>query len=444
MLLPQATDAVASVKPVEATPGEPLRVFLDSANMYCRPNGILSSRIYTYLQRNGHCLVPEPHDAQYVICNTCGFDGNFRGISLSLFSEYEKRLAPGARLVSVGCLNAMYAELAATHPQLLRISHLGELDALFFRRVKFLDIQEAYLRQADIAHLYANRKAVGWSERVLLGMMGRMRGLLEGAVSRGVPEAMRYREVMDEFSFESKAFVEIGSGCASNCSYCVIKKAKGPVVSRTVEAILKDIEAAREPGKSLCLVADDCGSYGLDLGESLPGLLRAIGERFPGLPIDILYLNPHWLEKQWETYNAVLAATTIRSVNIPIQTGSPRILSLMNRNYDVNRVSEIVRTFKSTSPRTLFITHVMVGFPSETGEDFRQTRRALGSFDMFWHFRYTDHEGTPAAALPDPVPEWLRRLRSVRLSLGRLAQHARYATRALVASARSQATGPER
>ncbi len=423
-------------RPPELSQAVPLRVFLDTANMACRPNGILSSRILTYLQRNGHQLVPDAGDAEYIVCNTCGFDGKFRGISMSLFSDYEKLAKPGASIVSVGCLNTMYGELGASYPHLIRIADFGELDTIFFRRVRFRDIKEAYLRQTDVVKFYKNTKLIGWSERLLLTMMSGMRKLLAEPVRRGVPEAVAYQHVMDEFSFETKSLVEIGSGCASNCSYCVIKKAKGPVRSRAIEDILGDVEAAREVGRSLCLVADDCGSYGLDIGESLPKLVRAISGRYPELPLDILYLNPHWLEGERDAYSALLADTNIRSINIPIQSGSPRILSLMNRHYDVGEIAETVRAWKRISPETLFYTHIMVGFPSETEADFRKTLEVLEAFDIWWHFRYTDHEGTPASKLSGQVPEWRRRWRSVRLSLRRLAQHLRFASAALFPSSR--------
>ena len=424
-------------RPPEPSSASPLRVFLDSANIECKPNSILSSRVLTYLQRNGHQIVTDLRQAQLVICNTCGFNDEFANLSKALLARYDGSLPPEARIICVGCLGSIRSGLAQEFSRVLVARDPRDLDGLLFRRVKFGDIRESYVRQSDLPRLASyGRGGLGLAGRLLLAGAAAVQRGLQALVPEALPEAVVSRLVLDEVTCDNKVYVEIGRGCAGNCSYCVIKKAKGQVVSRSSEAILADVDAVAEPGKSLYLVADDCGSYGLDTGESLIGLIRAISRKHPALPIDVCYLGPRWLEQQREAYEALFAEGVVGSVNIPIQSGSQRIVGLMNRDYSVDTVLDIVRQLRRLSPRTLLLTHVIVGFPGETAGDYRSTLRALDAFDFWWGFGYTDHPDMPASALPGKVSRWTVGQRSLRLRFWRAARHFRRLAVALTHPAR--------
>ena len=211
---------------------------------------------------------------------------------------------------------------------------------------------------------------------------------------------VKYGQMIDTITQKNRYFVEISRGCTGNCSYCVIKKAKGKLRSRTVEAILTDIGKLYDPSKKLFLVADDCGCYGLDAGSNLIELISEVDKQFPSISIDINYLSPQWFERRPDEYIKLFKDTSIDLVIIPMQSGSNIVLKKMNRHYDADKIIKIVDQIKKASPKTLMYGHFIVGFPGERIIDFLKTLSAMKHFDYPIPFNYSEMKGTPSASLP--------------------------------------------
>jgi tRNA A37 methylthiotransferase MiaB len=152
------------------------------------------------------------------------------------------------------------------------------------------------------------------------------------------------------------------------------------------------------------LLADDCGSYGADIGCDLGELLHtllAIDER---LRLKISTLFPGDFLRLWQSLRDVIRSGRISYLNLPLQSGSQRVLDLMGRSYQVREVLDKLRQVRRISPRTWLYTHLMIGFPSETEADFECSLAAAAAFDEAMFITYSDNPGTAAAAIVPKVP----------------------------------------
>jgi len=208
---------------------------------------------------------------------------------------------------------------------------------------------------------------------------------------------LNYKQMND--SQTNKIFIEISRGCTGNCSYCIIKKAKGKIHSRKIENIIADIEKRYSSSKNLYLVADDCGCYGVDIGSNLVELIYEINERFPDLSITINYLNPNHLQRYSDEYIKLFKEVNIDVVLTPLQSGSNRIVKNMNRDYDIDKVIKIVGQIRNISPKTLIFSHFIIGYPGESTMDFLKTLSVSKHFDYPMSFIYSDVKGTISSSL---------------------------------------------
>lgn len=362
--------------------------------MACKPNKLLTYKLHRYLTANMHELTADVSQADFVILNTCGFTQEAEGRALMLLKGYLRKGKRDVRIISVGCLNRIAPEVLERELEdgVVVLKRESDLDRFFKNRIAYDDMREEYIEDDNVRGVNAE-------------LYDRSVGLyyyLQSAVKRTYPllkRSLYLERLFNEIDQTNKSFVQIGTGCVGNCSYCIIKKARGSPVSRDVRDILEDIRRVYTPDKSVYLVADDCGSYGCDIGVSLPFLLRKIHEAYPDLTIDLNYVNPVWLERQEEEFLTIFEQIRIGSVNISLQSGSNRIIKRMNRQYDVKRIRSIVERLKKSSPSTHIWTHCIVGFPGETWLDFLKTVRLVHRLHFAYSFGYSDRTGTDSSRM---------------------------------------------
>lgn len=199
-------------------------------------------------------------------------------------------------------------------------------------------------------------------------------------------------------------YVLIGQGCTHHCSYCNIKRAKGDMSSRPIADIIKEINDADERNsKGLVLLADDCGSYGRDIGSNLVSLVAAIQEQCGLRPLMISTIFPGDLCKLYARLRPWIEKGAISYINVPLQSGSDRILRLMQRGYLCRDVLGIVRDMKRCYPRIWIYSHFIINFPTETHEDFVKSLRASTAFDELLFITYSDNPGTRANRISPKV-----------------------------------------
>jgi MiaB/RimO family radical SAM methylthiotransferase len=201
-------------------------------------------------------------------------------------------------------------------------------------------------------------------------------------------------------------YVLIAQGCENRCSYCNIKNSKGATESKPVRDILREIEINVKQGFfEFILLADDCGSYGADIGTNIISLLTEILKSDSRIQLRIHYLFPQTLIKYAQQFKEVIASGRINYINVPIQSGSQRILTMMNRNYPINEVLSLLSDLKSISPHTWFYTHIIVNFPSETDDDLKLSLSSSEIFDECLFMNYSRNQLTQAYSLKDVDPE---------------------------------------
>jgi tRNA-2-methylthio-N6-dimethylallyladenosine synthase len=212
------------------------------------------------------------------------------------------------------------------------------------------------------------------------------------------------------------AFLSISRGCNKSCTYCIVPTTRGPEVSRAIAEIEREVKIAVHRGsKEIFLLGQTVNSYGLDLSPrvSFVQLLDRIS-RMDGVE-RIRFISPHPQEVRADFIECVSSNPKVcRHIHMPLQSGSDRILKLMNRNYRRAKYLKIIEDLKARVPDISITTDIIVGFPGETEDDFQQTLEVMDivQFDMCYSYAFSPRPGTPAASMPELITqeEKLRRL----------------------------------
>jgi tRNA-2-methylthio-N6-dimethylallyladenosine synthase len=216
-----------------------------------------------------------------------------------------------------------------------------------------------------------------------------------------------------------KAFVTVMEGCEKHCTFCVVPRTRGRERSHTPASIIAEVEGLVADGcREVTLLGQTVNAYGRDLTP--PTDLAELFERVndvTGLErIRFTTSNPYNL-----TPRLIRAMREVPKVcewfHLPLQSGSDRVLERMNRGYTRARYLELVDALRDAEPAMAFSTDVIVGFPGETEADFEATLQVVEDvgYDNVFAFRYSRRPGTPAATMPDQVPEDVKADRNRRL-----------------------------
>ncbi|MGA9350082.1 MAG: 30S ribosomal protein S12 methylthiotransferase RimO, partial [Anaerolineae bacterium] len=230
------------------------------------------------------------------------------------------------------------------------------------------------------------------------------------------PVASMSRSVVQGVS----AYLQIADGCSAPCSFCAIPMIKGPARSRPIEAIVDEARQLATQGvKEIVLIAQDTTAYGRDRGQrdALPGLIKAILKAAPELPwLRLMYAYP-----QHVTPRLIEAMAQHPQVchylDLPLQHAHPDTLRRMNRPHHVDRVRRLITGLRAAMPDIALRTSFIVGYPGETEEESKALLDFVEevAFDRVGVFVYSREEGTPAAVLPDQVPDQVKEERYQKL-----------------------------
>lgn len=201
------------------------------------------------------------------------------------------------------------------------------------------------------------------------------------------------------------AKVPIMYGCNNFCSYCIVPYVRGRERSRAPENILQEVRAAAEEGYSeVMLLGQNVNSYGNDFGNgtSFAYLLREVCkiEKIKR----VRFMTSHPKDVSDELIKTIATEDKIcKQLHLPVQCGSSRILKLMNRKYTKEQYLDLVKRVKEKIPNIVLTTDIIVGFPSETNEDFAETIDVLKKvrYDTIFSFIYSKRPKTPAAKMED-------------------------------------------
>ena len=218
-----------------------------------------------------------------------------------------------------------------------------------------------------------------------------------------------YRDIVPQRLHGARigGFVSIMRGCNNFCHYCIVPYTRGRERSRDVESILREVRDLRDRGfKEVTLLGQNVNSYRLD-NLDFPGLLRRVAEEAPEMRIR--FTTSHPKDMRDETLRVIAEMPNVcKHIHLPVQSGSDRILKLMNRKYTREWYLGRVEAIRRIIPDCGLSTDIFVGYHSETEEDHQLSlslMREVG-YDSAFMFKYSERPGTYASKhLPDDVPE---------------------------------------
>ena len=222
-----------------------------------------------------------------------------------------------------------------------------------------------------------------------------------------------------ERKYSFKSGVNIMFGCNNFCSYCIVPYVRGRERSRRPGEIIGEIKNLVEDGVvEVMLLGQNVNSYGKGLDEPLnfAQLLEEV-EKIEGLE-RIRFMTSHPKDLSDELIGVMAKSKKIcRHLHLPLQSGSSRLLKIMNRHYDKEQYLTLVEKIRAAMPDIALTTDIIVGFPGETEEDFEETMDVVRKvrYDSAFTFIYSKRTGTPAAKMEDQVPEDVVKVRFDRL-----------------------------
>ncbi|PHV70734.1 tRNA (N6-isopentenyl adenosine(37)-C2)-methylthiotransferase MiaB [Sporanaerobium hydrogeniformans] len=232
-----------------------------------------------------------------------------------------------------------------------------------------------------------------------------------------------YQDIVEDLpnarKYDHKACVNIMYGCNNFCTYCIVPYVRGRERSREMSDILHEIQGLVADGvKEVMLLGQNVNSYGknLETPVSFAELLKAIGD-IEGLK-RIRFMTSHPKDLSDELIEVMASCEKVcKSIHLPVQAGSSRLLAKMNRHYTKESYLEVVRKLRQAMPDIEITTDLIVGFPGETEEDFLDTLDLVEKvgYASAFTFIYSKRTGTPAATMEEQVPEEVTKERFNRL-----------------------------
>ena len=212
----------------------------------------------------------------------------------------------------------------------------------------------------------------------------------------------------------TRAYIKIEDGCDNRCAYCKIPDARGHVRSKKIADVVAEARALTDAGvREVVLTGIETASFGADTGESLCDLLDAVNgidgiERIRLGSLEPTLMRPAFLDR------IAKVGKLTPHFHLSMQSGSSRTLAAMRRKYNAETALRNIENTRAALPDVQFTTDFIVGFPGETDEDFAETMefaRRVG-FLATHVFKYSKRAGTPAAKMPDQIPEEIKHARS--------------------------------
>ena len=349
----------------------------------CQMNVRDSEVLCGLLSQKGFSLIKEPEEADIIIFNTCSVRQHAEDRVFSLVGEYKKRRNKGkacskkAPIVGViGCMAKNYQEsIFDKSPDVDFVVGPGDIAKIPGVIEKLLNSKktESFLLQSKI-----------WET--------------DGGA--------RPEEIYHTGFYEDKkhAYVVISEGCSNFCSYCVVPYVRGPLRHRFHKDILKEIEKALEKGLTeITLLGQNVNAYNHE-GVNFIALMERINS-INGLK-EFGFMTSHPKDASLDLFKAIAGFDKLKkSLHLPIQSGSDRILKLMNRGYSRKFYLDLVDDYRKIVKGGILSTDIIVGFPSESEADFKETYDLVKDvgFNSAYIFKYSLRPHTEAMKMQDDV-----------------------------------------
>ena len=351
-------------------------------NLGCKVNAYETEAMQQILEEAGYEIVPFSEYADVYVINTCSVTNMADRKSRQMLHRAKKQ-NPDAIVVGAGC----YVQTK-------------EAQALVDESI---DIVIGNNKKHELVPLLREYEA---SHRKM------------ACVADINHEKQAYEELsLSRTAEHTRAFIKVQDGCNQFCTYCIIPFARGRVRSRELPDVLQEIRTLAKSGyREGVLTGIHLSSYGVDNGESLLHLIEAVHELEGIERIRLGSLEPRIVTDAFAKRLSELPKICPH-FHLSLQSGCDTVLSRMNRRYDTAEYEVGCALLRRYFEHPAITTDVIVGFPGETDEEFETTERYLERIHFYeMHiFQYSRREGTKAAAMPDQVPEAVKKERSEKL-----------------------------
>ena len=352
----------------------------------CQQNVADSEKLSGMAEEMGFSLVDTPEKADLILVNTCAIREHAEQKALSIVGQYKHLKEKNPALV-VGVCGCMVAQ-----------EHRREELKKSYPYVRFVLCTSVLYRLPQyLAEVYGVGKRI-------------FRGEEEHTVAEGLPIRRGNPDT---------AYVSVMYGCNNFCSYCIVPYVRGRERSRAPEDVIAEVKALVAAGyKDITLLGQNVNSFGKDRGDGYTfARLLAELDKIEG-DYQLHFMTSHPKDATRELVDVMASGKHIaRSFHLPLQSGSDRILSLMNRHYDRAKYLEILDYMREKMPDIAVTSDIIVGFPGESEADFEDTLSVLrrARFDMIYSFIYSPRKGTPAASMENQIPRAVQNARMDRL-----------------------------
>ncbi len=349
----------------------------------CPRNLVDSEVMLGLLMRSGYEIIPEASSADYLIVNTCGFLQTAREEGKSVIRELLAEKKPSAKIIVTGCMVQLHKEeIREAIPEIDVMLGSGDVESIL-----------QAIREESPGDFITSAKSY----------------LEQGEVPRTLSGPPHY------------AYLKIAEGCRKRCSFCIIPKIKGPLKSKSIKRIVKEFHMLLDQGvREIILIAQDLGDYGKDIGYPDGGyikeLLRTLLKIKKDFWLRLLYVYPDEIDEEFVDLMKS-DSRLLPYLDMPMQHVNNRLLKLMRRKTTREDLTSVINLLRKKIPNVMIRTSLMVGFPSETEEEFSELCDFVKKYplDNVGVFRFSPEAGAAASSLEGAVEESVKEERYGRL-----------------------------
>ncbi|PKK90326.1 MAG: hypothetical protein CVV64_10185 [Candidatus Wallbacteria bacterium HGW-Wallbacteria-1] len=366
------------------------------------------SRIREYLEGAGFSEIKQPRGADLIVIATCAYNQEHEQDAIDAIKKVREIASSDTKVIVTGCLSRINPELYSSicSYDALPPMELERMDQLIPSSHSISEIVPNSVRMSDYARNPLFMKGI-----TLKRFFRRMQLMFPGI---SIPVWL------DTVPMDDWFFIRGSTGCTGTCSYCAIKRARGQARSTSIESVVSQVEQAVMNGyREISLAGDDMGCYGVDTGSSLAELLNEILRVSGDFTVNIRFIEPLWLLSGLPDLYPHFKSGRITSFCVPLQSGSQKILNSMNRKYDIREaLAGINYVLEKTAVRSIS-SIVMVGFPSETRDDFRLSMQLLDKCgaSLYQILKYEGRPGTASEAMEPKISEVVKSDRQKRFAM---------------------------
>jgi len=365
------------------------------------------NKIRNYLIKNNYNLVDKPKDADIIILVTCAALNEVANSTLNIIKNFQKY---DAKLIIGGCLPDIEKK---------KLSRIFDGETLTTKEID-QKIEKLFPPINNVRYC-----EIGDSNSVL-GVTSKNepnkffnKNFEKSSNKKGIRFIIRNYFLKNLFGEKSITYkyqteknnlyhIRISWGCVGNCAFCITKKAIGPFKSKPFEECMQEFKKGLKDGYSEFIIcSDDPGAYGVDIKNSFPNLLNEMTNVEGNYNLMITSLSPALLINYIDDFEEILKKKKITAIFFPIQSGSSRILKLMNRYSDIDKMKEAFLRLKKSFPDLILETQVILGFPTETFEDFKETLNFIKECNFYsgYIYKFSCRPGTEAEKIEPKISD---------------------------------------